>query len=86
MKSTRELATIYKVNPNTMQKALKNLENDNLIYTLMTSGRYVTNDAKYIQQKKSEEVKEIICNFFSDLSHLGFTLNEIRDIISQYYD
>jgi hypothetical protein len=64
LKSTRELATIYKVNPNTMQKALKNLENDNLIYTLMISGRYVTNDAKYIQQKKSEEVKEIICIFF----------------------
>lgn len=47
-----------------MQKALKNLENDNLIYTLMTSGRYVTNDAKYIQQKNQKKLRRLFVIFF----------------------
>ena len=46
--SVRDFATIFKVNPNTMQKALTELEDMNLIYTERTNGKYVTNDAKLI--------------------------------------
>ncbi len=44
MPSVRELALIMKVNPNTMQKALAELENEQLIYTERTNGKYVTED------------------------------------------
>ena len=46
MPSVRELALIMKVNPNTMQKALAELENEQLIYTERTNGKYVTEDEK----------------------------------------
>ena len=42
--SVREFAITFKVNPNTMQKALSELEDLNLIYTERTNGKYVTKD------------------------------------------
>ena len=43
--SVRDLAADAAVNPNTMQRALSQLETDGLLYTQRTSGRYVTEDA-----------------------------------------
>ena len=51
MPSVRELALIMKVNPNTMQKALAELENEQLIYTERTNGKYVTEDEENWQKK-----------------------------------
>ena len=42
--SVRDLALEYKVNPNTVQKALQELESLGLIYTERTNGKFVTND------------------------------------------
>lgn len=50
MPSVRELALIMKVNPNTMQKALAELENEQLIYTERTNGKYVTEDEELIEK------------------------------------
>ena len=48
--SVRDFATTFKVNPNTMQKALAELESLNLIYTERTNGKYVTKDSKVIDK------------------------------------
>ena len=48
--SVRELAINARVNPNTMQKALVELENEGLIYTERTNGKFVTNDEKLIEK------------------------------------
>ena len=58
--SVRELALITKVNPNTMQKALAELENDGLIYTERTNGKFVTKDIKLIEKTRKEFFNEII--------------------------
>jgi DNA-binding transcriptional regulator YhcF (GntR family) len=47
--SVRDLALLSKVNPNTMQKALGELEEINLIYTERTNGKYVTSDSNLIK-------------------------------------
>ena len=60
MPSVRELALIMKVNPNTMQKALAELENEQLIYTERTNGKYVTEDEELIEKIKRKLAKEII--------------------------
>ena len=52
--SVREFATTFKVNPNTMQKALAELESLELIYTERTNGKYVTKDEKLIEKLKDE--------------------------------
>ena len=50
--SVREFSTSFKVNPNTMQKALSELESMNLIYTERTNGKFVTQNTELIEKLK----------------------------------
>ena len=52
--SVRELAAQAAVNPNTMQKALAELETDGLLFTQRTAGRFVTEDGEAIQQLRRQ--------------------------------
>ena len=61
--SVRELAADAGVNPNTMQKALAELERRNLVVTLRTSGRVVTEDLNMIRETKNQLAKEQIDDF-----------------------
>lgn len=69
--SVRELALIMKVNPNTMQKALGELENEELIYTERTNGKYVTGDERLIEKVKKELAKEIVNNYLNSMKNIG---------------
>ena len=75
--SVRELATEATVNPNTMQKALTELEKMGLIYSVRTSGRYVTEDSKVINEIKSVLAKEEVKEFISNMKKLGISNDEI---------
>ena len=70
--SVRELAAEASVNPNTMQKALSELERTGLVYSQRTSGRFITEDKNMINELKSELAKEIILSFFENMQKLGF--------------
>lgn len=73
--SVRELALAMKVNPNTMQKALVELENEKLIYTERTNGKYVTEDEKLIEKVKKELAKEKVNNYLSSMQSIGISYN-----------
>ena len=73
MPSVRDLALEYKVNPNTVQKALQELENLNLIYTERTSGKFVTSDKKLIEKYKIKFALEKVDNYFKSMNELGFS-------------
>lgn len=75
MPSVRELALIMKVNPNTMQKALAELENEQLIYTERTNGKYVTEDEELIEKIKRKLAKEIIDNYLNNMKKIGIDYN-----------
>ena len=70
--SVRELALKTKVNPNTMQKALVELEELKLVYTERTNGKYVTNDQKLIEKYKKKYAEEISNKYFSSMKSIGF--------------
>lgn len=74
--SVRDLASTAAVNPNTMQKALSELERSGLIYSQRTSGRYVTEDASMIQTLKEDIAKEKIKDFFTLMDQLDFEISE----------
>ena len=76
--SVRELAFMAKVNPNTLQKALGELESDKLIYTERTNGKYVTSDSKLISKYKEEMAKEIVLKFISDMNSIGINNDEVN--------
>ncbi|MCL2336633.1 MAG: GntR family transcriptional regulator [Firmicutes bacterium] len=69
--SVRDLAAEAKVNPNTMQKALAELENMGLVYAERTSGRFVTEDTALIQSTKQALAQKRIEQFFADMESLG---------------
>lgn len=81
--SVRDLATDSGVNPNTMQKALTELERSGLIYTNRTSGRFITEDYGMIQNMKFKLAKEQLQNFLAQLNHLGFTKEEIELFLTE---
>lgn len=81
--SVRELALQYQVNPNTIQKALAELERMKLIYTERTNGKYVTEDSKLIEIYRSDLANEKCVNFINDMKQLGFTKEEIRKYLKE---
>ena len=81
--SVRELASVAAVNPNTMQKALSELERTGLVYSQRTSGRFITEDAKMIEELKSNLAEEKIYEFFANMNKLGFEKKEILQLIEK---
>lgn len=71
--SVRELALVMKVNPNTMQKALVELENEKLIYTERTNGKYVTEDEKLIEKIKKQLAQEKVNNYLNSMKNIGIS-------------
>ena len=81
--SVRELAMLAKVNPNTMQKALAELEEEKLIYTERTNGKFVTKDVKLIKKIRDNLAKEKANEFFSSMKKIGMDENETIDYLRE---
>lgn len=75
--SVREYANIFKVNPNTMQKALMDLEKEGLIYTERTNGKYITNDNSLIKKIRDNLACELVSNFVKDMKNIGISSDEM---------
>lgn len=79
--SVRDLASQASVNPNTMQRALTELERSGLIYSQRTSGRYVTEDRELIRKMKESIELEKILTFFHEMELLGYTAEQVVELI-----
>ena len=76
--SVRELAADAGVNPNTMQRAMADLENQGLVVTNRTAGRSVTQDMRAIEELRSKQAREQVLVFLERMKGLGYTRGEIR--------
>ena len=81
--TVRELAAEAGVNPNTMQRALSELEREGLLYSARTSGRYVTDDANLVHSLKRRLAEGRIEAFLREMRELGFGNEELLDILRQ---
>lgn len=81
--SVRELAEQAGVNPNTMQRAMANLENEGLALTNRTSGRIVTTDEKKIAQVKMRYAQNAAREFMQEMELLGLSKDEALDILKE---
>ena len=82
--SVRDLAQEAGVNPNTMQRALSELERTGVIYSQRTSGRYVTEDEAMIRQLKEDAAKEAVEAFLEKIRKLGLDIPTVLTLIQQY--
>lgn len=81
--SVRELAQTASVNPNTMQKALSELERTGLVYSQRTSGRFITEDDEMIKKLKKDLANDIIEKFWESMRCLGFQREEAMQLLAQ---
>ena len=79
--AVRELAIEFGVNPNTMQRALSELEREGLVYSERTSGRYITEDAALIADLRGRMAAESAGIFLLHMQAMKFTLAEIISIL-----
>ena len=82
--AVRELALDAGVNPNTMQRALSELEREGLLYSERTSGRFVTRDEAVLKKLREDMSTRYIEDLFSQLERLGMSPEEILEILHKY--
>lgn len=83
MPSVRDLAAEAAVNPNTMQRAMVELENKGLIITNRTSGRTVTEDTQVLAEIKKQKANILTTEYVTKMTEIGFSQREIIELIEK---
>jgi len=81
VKSVRELAQEYGVNPNTAQRALSELQREGYIFTERTTGRYVALTKGKIEQFRSELARAITDDYIQEMKDLSYTYAQMIEMI-----
>lgn len=81
--SVRDMATEAGVNPNTMQRALQELERDGMVYSQRTAGRFVTENMQVIERAKKKFAEEQIHGFLEAMKKLGYQREEIFALLKE---
>ncbi len=82
--SVRDLAEAASVNPNTMQRALSELERTGLVHSERTSGRFITEDTTMIEGLKNDLASAQIKAFIQSMEKLGLSKAEIVKLVEKY--
>lgn len=83
--SRRELANQLKINPNTAQRAYKEMEEEGLIFTEGNLPSRMTTDEKVFQAVRSELILEAVDAFVNAVRTINVPLDEVLPIIEQKY-
>ena len=81
--SVRDMATEAGVNPNTMQRALQELERDGMVYSQRTAGRFVTENMQVIERAKKKFAEEQLRSFLGAMKKLGYQREEIFALLKE---
>ncbi|HEL0720915.1 GntR family transcriptional regulator [Streptococcus equi subsp. zooepidemicus] len=84
--TVREYAEIAGVNPNTMQRALTELEREGIVYSQRTVGRFVTDNQELIARKRRELAINELKSFISNMIKIGFERSEIIPVLSTFLE
>ena len=84
LKSVRELALEAGVNPNTMQKALAELEREGLVYSQRTAGRFVSDSKEKTDKLQEEMTMECIKTFVVQMEKMGYAKEQIIELLKKY--
>ena len=83
LESVRDLAVKARVNPNTMQKALSELERIGLVRTERTAGKFITDDKERIKKMKQDIAEEEIFLFLNKMRSLGFEKSDVMELLDK---
>ncbi len=86
IESIRSLAVLFKVNPNTVQKALNELERDELIFTDRTNGKFITEDQNLIKNLREKLGHNMAKTVSLQAQVLGLSFNETIKLIEDVWE
>ena len=81
--AVRELAMEAGVNPNTMQRALQELEREGMVSTQRTAGRFVTEDDAVIRQSRKALAEKQLRGFLASMGELGYDREAIVSLLKE---
>lgn len=85
--SVRELAAQYQVNPNTVQRAVRELKQTGLLVSSRGRGTLVIDDEDYIYELKQKRGKELVCWFIRKMELLGYSNEQAKTMVmTKIYD
>ncbi|MDE6024636.1 MAG: GntR family transcriptional regulator [Lachnospiraceae bacterium] len=84
--SVRELAVMAGVNPNTMQKALSELEREGVLYSQRTSGRFVSDKMPGGSDVKNDVGQKYIKTYVDEMRLLGYGDDELAELVNRYIE
>lgn len=82
--AVRSLALDLSTNPNTVQRALSELEREEIVFSKRGLGRFVTEDDDKIKALKDSEITHLIDNFMTDMQALGLSQEKILTTLQAY--
>ena len=85
MPSRREMAVSINVNPNTVQKAYKEMEEMGIINTIKNNQSTITEDDNLIQQIRKDLIDEATDVFLEQMKAINVPIEEVKEIISKKY-
>ena len=83
--SRRELASLMKINPNTAQKAYKEMEEQRLIITEGNSPSRITMEAEVLQSIRSELLGAAVDAFVASVRNIEVPVEELLDLVKRKY-
>ncbi len=83
--STRDLAKVYQINPNTASRVYREMEHEGLCFTQRGTGTYVTEDEQIWKKLRSDMAEDTLKDFCQRMSAMGFTEEETVELIRHQY-
>ncbi len=84
--STRDMAVLYHINPNTAGRIYKEMEQQNMCYTKRGLGTFVTEDATVFAAMKEAMADEVLESFIKEMKELGYTKEEAISVVAARYE
>ena len=84
--SRREIATQLNINPNTVQKAFKLMEEEGFVHTTSTQGSVIYTDAAIISRIEDELMKELVLSFIGSAKEVNLSFKKVVDLLSELWE
>lgn len=79
--SVREFAIMASVNPNTVQRALFELENIGLIETQRNTGKFVTSEDRLVEMARTKRGEALVADFLKNMADLGYSVEQTLGLL-----
>lgn len=81
--SIRDMALEYEVTPNTIQRALAVFEQEGIILTERTNGKYITSDLQRLEKMRAEHLQRSMRALVAELTDSGYSREELRRVFEK---